>query len=174
METIAIPNVVPSDTLQVYISLNRKTSYLEKSIDSFHNALYRTEAGHGHQVANMQIRTATMVIYMTEVDEVCYTDTDLKSHTCPGPPVRTFFMILARNCFWVHKRGCRLSNRSSVLRCRRNSWIDTWNVICNCAGSNWYCYPMGDRRRSRQVCCQGYLPNMWPHIKLGILRFGEW
>ena len=82
-----------------YISLNRKTSYLEKSIDSFHNALYRTEAGHGHQVANMQIRTATMVIYMTEVDEVCYTDPGLKSTTCPGPLVRTYLIILARNCF---------------------------------------------------------------------------
>ena len=84
METIVIPNVVLSDTLQVNISLNRRPSNVDKSIDSFHNALYRTEAGHGHQVANMQIRTATMVIYMTEVDEVCYTDTDLKSQTCPG------------------------------------------------------------------------------------------
>ena len=84
METIVIPNAVPSGTLQVNISFYRRPSNVEKSLDSFHNALYRTEAGHGHQVANMQIRTATMVIYMTEVDEVCYTDTDLKSQTCPG------------------------------------------------------------------------------------------
>ena len=91
METTAILNVVPSDTLQVHISLNRRPSNREKSIDSFHNALYRTEAGHGHQVANMQIRTATMVIYMTEVDEVCYTDTDLKSQTCPGPDISKEF-----------------------------------------------------------------------------------
>ena len=87
METIAIQNVVLSGILQVFISLNRGSFNLKKSIDSFHNALYRTEAGHGHQVANMQIRTATMVIYMTEVDEVCYTDADFKSQTCPVPPV---------------------------------------------------------------------------------------
>ena len=76
METIAIPNVVHSGILQVKTFFAETLNYIEPIIDSFHNALYRTEAAHEHQLTQMQIRTATMVIYMTEVDEVCYTDMD--------------------------------------------------------------------------------------------------
>ena len=79
METIAIQNVVHSGILQVGTcikSLDSISRNPKPIIDSFHNALYRTEAGHEHQLTQMQIRTATMVIYMTEVDEVCYTDMD--------------------------------------------------------------------------------------------------
>ena len=42
-------------------------------IDAFQNGIYRT--ADVDQSLNMAIKTATMVLYMTEVDEVVYTET---------------------------------------------------------------------------------------------------
>ena len=45
-----------------------------------------------------------MVIYMTEVDEVCYTDTDSKLQTCPGLAVRTAVRWLEQRLVFESKK----------------------------------------------------------------------
>lgn len=71
MATDACPSVILSVTSQVraiYLFVRVTTQS-----DAFQNGIYRT--ADVDQSLNMAIKTATMVLYMTEVDEVVYTET---------------------------------------------------------------------------------------------------